>query len=80
MRNDVLGLIKWQQMAFLGNPQYGVEPRCVAVDPGARVGGQRGAVAGLQHVDICGNGVAVAPMLAGPPWRARADARRRASG
>jgi pyruvate dehydrogenase (quinone)/pyruvate oxidase len=25
MRNDVLGLIKWEQMAFLGNPQYGVE-------------------------------------------------------
>ncbi len=23
MRNDVLGLIKWEQMAFLGNPQYG---------------------------------------------------------
>jgi pyruvate dehydrogenase (quinone)/pyruvate oxidase len=25
MRNDVLGLIKWEQMGFLGNPQYGVE-------------------------------------------------------
>jgi pyruvate dehydrogenase (quinone) len=25
MRNEVLGLIKWEQMAFLGNPQYGVE-------------------------------------------------------
>jgi pyruvate dehydrogenase (quinone)/pyruvate oxidase len=25
MRNDLLGLIKWEQMAFLGNPQYGVE-------------------------------------------------------
>jgi pyruvate dehydrogenase (quinone)/pyruvate oxidase len=25
MRNDVLGLIKWEQMAFLGNPQFGVE-------------------------------------------------------
>lgn len=25
MRSDVLGLIKWEQMAFLGNPQYGVE-------------------------------------------------------
>lgn len=23
MRNEVLGLIKWEQMAFLGNPQYG---------------------------------------------------------
>jgi pyruvate dehydrogenase (quinone)/pyruvate oxidase len=25
MRNNVLGLIKWEQMAFLGNPQFGVE-------------------------------------------------------
>jgi pyruvate dehydrogenase (quinone)/pyruvate oxidase len=25
LRNNVLGLIKWEQMAFLGNPQYGVE-------------------------------------------------------
>lgn len=25
VRNDVLGLIKWEQMAFLGNPQFGVE-------------------------------------------------------
>jgi pyruvate dehydrogenase (quinone)/pyruvate oxidase len=23
MRNNVLGLIKWEQMAFLGNPEYG---------------------------------------------------------
>jgi pyruvate dehydrogenase (quinone)/pyruvate oxidase len=29
MRNDVLGLIKWEQMAFLGNPQYGVELQAV---------------------------------------------------
>jgi pyruvate dehydrogenase (quinone)/pyruvate oxidase len=29
IRNDVLGLIKWEQMAFLGNPQYGVELRPV---------------------------------------------------
>src|SRR5207302_8712732 len=25
MRNDVLGLIKWEQMAFLGNPEFGVK-------------------------------------------------------
>jgi pyruvate dehydrogenase (quinone)/pyruvate oxidase len=25
MKNNVLGLIKWEQMAFLGNPQHGVE-------------------------------------------------------
>jgi pyruvate dehydrogenase (quinone)/pyruvate oxidase len=25
VKNNVLGLIKWEQMAFLGNPHYGVE-------------------------------------------------------
>ncbi len=25
IKNDVLGMIKWEQMAFLGNPQFGVE-------------------------------------------------------
>jgi pyruvate dehydrogenase (quinone) len=54
MRNDVLGLIKWEQMAFLGNPQYGVELkpvdfakvgeacglRSVRIEDPARVGDQ----------------------------------------
>jgi pyruvate dehydrogenase (quinone)/pyruvate oxidase len=57
MRNDVLGLIKWEQMAFLGNPQYGVELapvdfvkvaeacgiRGVRIDDPAMVGEQLGA-------------------------------------
>jgi pyruvate dehydrogenase (quinone)/pyruvate oxidase len=25
LKNDVLGMIKWEQMVFLGNPEYGVE-------------------------------------------------------
>ncbi len=25
IKNDVLGMIKWEQMAFLGNPEFGVE-------------------------------------------------------
>jgi pyruvate dehydrogenase (quinone)/pyruvate oxidase len=25
LRNDVLGMIEWEQMVFLGNPEYGVE-------------------------------------------------------
>jgi pyruvate dehydrogenase (quinone) len=54
MRNDVLGLIKWEQMAFLGNPQYGVELqpvdftkvaegcglRAIRIEDPARVGDQ----------------------------------------
>ena len=57
MRNDVLGLIKWEQMAFLGNPQYGVElapidfvkvaEACgiegIRIDDPTRVGDQLGA-------------------------------------
>ncbi len=25
IKNDVLGMIRWEQMAFLGNPEYGIE-------------------------------------------------------
>src|SRR5207248_543532 len=42
MRNDVLGLIKWEQMAFLGNPQYGVELQPVAFTKVAEACGLRG--------------------------------------
>jgi pyruvate dehydrogenase (quinone)/pyruvate oxidase len=42
MRNDVLGLIKWEQMAFLGNPQYGVELQPVDFTKVAEACGLRG--------------------------------------
>ncbi len=42
MRNDVLGLIKWEQMAFLGNPQYGVELQPVDFVKVAEACGLRG--------------------------------------
>jgi pyruvate dehydrogenase (quinone) len=42
MRNDVLGLIKWEQMAFLGNPQYGVELAPVDFSKVAEACGLRG--------------------------------------
>ena len=25
LKNNTLGMIRWEQMAFLGNPEYGVE-------------------------------------------------------
>jgi pyruvate dehydrogenase (quinone)/pyruvate oxidase len=25
IKNNVLGMIRWEQMAFLGNPEFGVE-------------------------------------------------------
>ena len=42
MRNDVLGLIKWEQMAFLGNPQYGVQLAPVDFTKVAEACGLRG--------------------------------------
>jgi len=27
IKNSVLGMIRWEQMAFLGNPEFGVELR-----------------------------------------------------
>jgi pyruvate dehydrogenase (quinone)/pyruvate oxidase len=42
MRNDVLGLIKWEQMAFLGNPQFGVELAPVEFAKVAEACGLRG--------------------------------------
>jgi pyruvate dehydrogenase (quinone)/pyruvate oxidase len=42
MRNDVLGLIKWEQMAFLGNPQYGVQLAPVDFSKVAEACGLRG--------------------------------------
>jgi pyruvate dehydrogenase (quinone) len=42
MRNDVLGLIKWEQMAFLGNPQFGVELSPVDFVKVAEACGMRG--------------------------------------
>jgi pyruvate dehydrogenase (quinone)/pyruvate oxidase len=42
MRNDVLGLIKWEQMAFLGNPQFGVELAGVDFSKVAEACGLRG--------------------------------------
>jgi pyruvate dehydrogenase (quinone)/pyruvate oxidase len=42
MRNNVLGLIKWEQMAFLGNPQFGVELSPVDFTKVAEACGLRG--------------------------------------
>ena len=61
MRNDVLGLIKWEQMAFLGNPQYGVQlapvdfvqvaeacgVRGIRIEDPSRVGDQLGEALGM---------------------------------
>ena len=41
IKNNVLGMIKWEQMVFLGNPEYGVDLSPIDFTP--RRGGVRGA-------------------------------------
>jgi pyruvate dehydrogenase (quinone) len=41
-KNDVLGQIKWEQMVFLGNPQYGVELQPIDFAKYAEAVGARG--------------------------------------
>jgi pyruvate dehydrogenase (quinone)/pyruvate oxidase len=42
MRNDVLGLIRWEQQVFLGNPEYGVDLRAIDFVKVAEACGARG--------------------------------------
>lgn len=42
MRNDVLGLIRWEQQVFLGNPEYGVDLRPIDFVKVAEAMGARG--------------------------------------
>jgi pyruvate dehydrogenase (quinone) len=42
IKNDVLGMIKWEQMAFEGNPQFGVELQPIDFAAFAEACGARG--------------------------------------
>jgi pyruvate dehydrogenase (quinone) len=42
IRNDTLGLIKWEQMVFLGNPEYGVDMAPLDFVKFAEAAGARG--------------------------------------
>jgi pyruvate dehydrogenase (quinone)/pyruvate oxidase len=64
MRNDVLGLIKWEQMAFLGNPQYGVELAPVDFVKVAEACGLKGVR--LEDPATVGDGLREALALDGP--------------
>jgi pyruvate dehydrogenase (quinone) len=64
MRNDVLGLIKWEQMAFLGNPQYGVELAPVDFVKVAEACGLRGVR--LEDPATVGDGLNEALAMDGP--------------
>jgi pyruvate dehydrogenase (quinone) len=64
MRNDVLGLIKWEQMAFLGNPQYGVELAPVEFARVAEACGISGVK--IEHPERLGDQLRQALALPGP--------------
>jgi pyruvate dehydrogenase (quinone)/pyruvate oxidase len=51
MRNDTLGLIKWEQQIFLGNPEYGVELQSVDFVKVAEGCGLRAT--SIDHPDDC---------------------------
>jgi pyruvate dehydrogenase (quinone)/pyruvate oxidase len=64
MRNDVLGLIKWEQMAFLGNPQFGVELAGIDFNRVAEACGLRGVR--IEEPARCGEQMAEALAAPGP--------------
>ena len=66
IKNNVLGMIKWEQMVFLGNPEYGV----VAPADRLRAGSRRRAARSAFRCEQPGRGAR----------RARGDAARRRSG
>jgi pyruvate dehydrogenase (quinone) len=42
LKNDVLGMIKWEQLAFEGNPQFGVQLQPIDFEAFARACGAAG--------------------------------------
>jgi pyruvate dehydrogenase (quinone)/pyruvate oxidase len=64
MRNDVLGLIKWEQLAFLGNPQFGVELAGIDFNRVGEACGLRGVR--IEEPSSCGDQLAEALAAPGP--------------
>lgn len=62
MKNNVLGMIRWEQMMFLGNPEYGVELQNIDFAKVAEACGVRG----VQVEDPARVSAAVAETLAAP--------------
>lgn len=52
LRNDTLGMIKWEQMAFLGNPEYGCDLQPIDFAAVARACGGTGLT--ISHPADCG--------------------------
>src|SRR5207245_1790652 len=88
IRNDVLGMIEWEQMVFLGNPEYGVELSPIDfVKVAEACGGTRircekpNDVRGVLTELLATNGPALAEMVVDrfePPMPARVKAKQAA--
>jgi pyruvate dehydrogenase (quinone)/pyruvate oxidase len=64
MKNDVLGMIRWEQMMFLGNPEYGVELQDIDFAKVAEACGVRGLH--VENPNEVGDVVAEALRTPGP--------------
>ena len=64
IKNNTLGQIKWEQMVFLGNPEYGVELQPIDF---------------VKFAEACGGSASAAsgPTRCGPRWRRRSRPRSR---
>src|SRR5262249_52733294 len=63
-KNDSLGMIKWEQMVFMGNPEYGCELHPIDFALFAKACGGTGFTVG--RPDECGRGLDEALATPGP--------------
>jgi pyruvate dehydrogenase (quinone)/pyruvate oxidase len=64
LKNNTLGMIKWEQMVFLGNPEYGCELQPIDFTALARACGATGIH--LEEPSECGNAIDQALATRGP--------------
>jgi pyruvate dehydrogenase (quinone)/pyruvate oxidase len=64
VKNDTLGMIKWEQMVFLGNPEYGCELQPIDFAAFARACGGAGFT--VDDPEICGQVLEEALASPGP--------------
>jgi pyruvate dehydrogenase (quinone)/pyruvate oxidase len=64
VKNNVLGMIKWEQMVFLGNPEYGVDLNPIDFAAFARACGGAGVT--IEDPNRCGAQIEEALAMPGP--------------
>jgi len=64
IKNNTLGQIKWEQIVFLGNPEYGCELQPMDFAMFARACGAEGIT--IEEPQLCGEALAKALSIEGP--------------